>query len=180
MLNWQPPSLNPTDDYGDMIRRYKVAIGSTTENEFSYDLVNCDGENDHYVIDNQHCELPMATLQAAPFNLQIGQKVKAKIIAVNNAGESPESDTSGEAVSAQEPDAPVNLLRWDQYVTTSQIAITWDDGAFDGASPIIDYQVSYDQSSSVYQVIGIGITSREFITTASQVIGPGISYTFKV
>lgn len=52
MLNWQPPSLNPTDDYGDMIRRYKVAIGSTTENEFSYDLVNCDGENDHYVIDN--------------------------------------------------------------------------------------------------------------------------------
>lgn len=45
---------------------------------------------------------------------------------------------------------------------------------------MIDYQISYDQSSGVYQVIGIGISSRSFQTTLSQVIGPGITYTFKV
>lgn len=122
----------------------------------------------------------MQTLQASPFNLSISKKVRARVIAVNAVGDSPASDTTGEAVSAQEPDAPVSLTRWDDHTTITQIGITWEDGAFDGASPIIDYQVSFDQSSDVFQVIGIGITSKSFVTTASQVIGPGIHYTFKV
>jgi hypothetical protein len=62
LLNWSPPSDNPQVDYGDIIRRYKVMIARSQENEFSYDLINCDGENDHFVIDNCHCELPMTTL----------------------------------------------------------------------------------------------------------------------
>lgn len=42
----------------------------------------------------------MTTLQSEPFNLSIGQKIRAKVIAVNSVGDSPESDLTGEALSA--------------------------------------------------------------------------------
>lgn len=58
---------------------------------------------------------------------------------MNRVGDSPESLTTGLAVSAQVPDAPVDLLRSNELTTTTEIGFTWDDGAFDGASPIIDY-----------------------------------------
>jgi uncharacterized OB-fold protein len=113
-LSWSPPSSQPFTDYGDEIHQYKVYIQHSDESNFSFDLVNCDGENDHVVIDSCHCELPIATLQQEPFNLEIGKPVKAKVIAVNRVGDSPPTPTLGLAVSAQEPDAPVSLARWSE------------------------------------------------------------------
>jgi hypothetical protein len=47
------------------------------------------------------------------------------------------------------PDAPINLFN--DYVTSSDVLIRffWDDGLSDGGSPVINYDVYYDQGSSV-------------------------------
>jgi hypothetical protein len=45
-------------------------------------------------------------------------------------------------------------------VTTAyQIGLSWSDGAYDGGSPVIDYQLSYTEASSeVYSIYANGIT----------------------
>ena len=67
-----------------------------------------------------------------------------KVIATNSVGDGPASPVGGNAVSATIPAAPVNLARSDLLTTISAISLTWEDGDFDGGSPIIDYQVLYD------------------------------------
>ncbi len=47
----------------------------------------------------------------------------------------------------------------------------------DGA-PIIDYRVSYDQSTGIYVVLASGLTSRSYTRTVP--LTPGASYNFKV
>jgi hypothetical protein len=103
-----------------------------------------------------------------------------KVIAFNSVGDGPASSVGGDAVSAVVPNAPINLARYDLLTTINQISLTWEDDPFDGGSPIIDYMISYDQSTSVFIVIAIGVTTRSFTTTASQVIAPGKIYTFRV
>jgi hypothetical protein len=41
------------------------------------------------------------------------------------------------------PDTPNNLKA--RISSDTQISLTWVDGASDGGSPILDYEVSYDQ-----------------------------------
>jgi 2-keto-4-pentenoate hydratase len=48
--------------------------------------------------------------------------------------------------------------------TTTQIALTWVDGATRGV-PVIDYRVSYDQSSNNFVVLKNGVSSKSFIAT---------------
>jgi hypothetical protein len=40
---------------------------------FSLDLINCDGENDQIVIQSTSCAVPLTTLQAEPFSIEIGK-----------------------------------------------------------------------------------------------------------
>ena len=47
-----------------------------------------------------------------------------------------------------------------------------------GGAPIIDYRVSYDQSTGIYVVLASGLTSRTYTTTVP--LTPGASYNFKV
>lgn len=119
LLSWQAPSEDPVRDYGDSIKSYKVYIAHSDMTTYSFDLVHCDGENDHYVIEAAQCEIPMLTLQQQPFALAIGQPVMLKVVTVNSVGDSQESLTGAGAVSAQEPDAPVNLARDALQTTTT-------------------------------------------------------------
>lgn len=44
---------------------------------------------------------------------------------------------------AKKPDPPVNLADVPSITTAYQIGLQWEDGPFDGGSPIIDYRLSY-------------------------------------
>jgi hypothetical protein len=138
-IRWDPPSTNPIVDYGDAIRGYKVWIRHNDGINYSKDLLNCDGENDQNVINSASCVIPLSTLQGPPFNLEYGAAVLVKVIAFNSVGDGPQSAVGGNAVSATVPNAPVNLARSDLLTSVSQISLTWEDGDFDGGSPVIDY-----------------------------------------
>jgi hypothetical protein len=88
--------------------------------------------------------IPISILQAAPFLLPYGASVKVYVIAFDSIGAGPASAIAGDAVSATVPNAPINLARNSALTTTSQISITWEDGVFNGGSPVIDYMLSYD------------------------------------
>jgi hypothetical protein len=72
--------------------------------------------------------------------------VFAKIIATNEIGDSIESILGNGAMVSMRyiPYAPTNLRRDDVLTTTSAINILWDDGSYNGNSPILDYRVSFD------------------------------------
>jgi hypothetical protein len=122
----------------------------------------------------------MATLQGPPFNLEYGAAVLVKVIAFNSVGDGPPSPVGGNAVSATMPGPPMMFTRSDLFTTTSQISFAWENGDFDGGSPIIDYQGLSDQGIGIYQVIAIGVVTKSFTTTASQPIQAGQVYTFRV
>jgi hypothetical protein len=103
-----------------------------------------------------------------------------KVTAFNSVGSGPSSSVGGDAVSAVVPNPPINLARNQLLTTVSQVSLTWADPVFDGGSSIIDYQVSYDQGTGVFLIIGTGLTSKAFTTTSSQIITPGKYYAFKV
>lgn len=51
-------------------------------------------------------------------------------------------------LAAKLPDAPLNLVEVPGLTTGYQVGLVWNDGVYDGASPVIDYQVSYKQAGS--------------------------------
>ena len=83
-----------------------------------------------------------------------------------------------EILAAQVPDAPINLVNVPEVTSAAQVGLTWTSGAFDGASALLDYQVSYkEDSSSDYTVFSTGVTStQETVTGLTQ----GITYNFVV
>lgn len=65
------------------------------------------------------------------------------MLATNDIGNSPLSDPFL-IVAATYPDAPDNLARSNALTTLSVLSITWEDGASNGGSAILDYRISYD------------------------------------
>jgi hypothetical protein len=56
--------------------------------------------------------------------------------------------------------------------------LSWSNGAYDGGSPEIDYQVSFTEASSeTYAIFANGITT---LSTAVTGLTPGVSYKFVV
>lgn len=81
-------------------------------------------------------------------------------------------------LASRVPDKPINLANNAAVTTASQCGLTWDDGAYNGGTSILDYKVSYaQQGSSVYTVFASDIT-----TTSATVTGldAGVTYLFYV
>jgi hypothetical protein len=55
------------------------------------------------------CVIPVATLQAPPYNLAWGSSIYAKIAAVNGVGTSATSSASNGGIILTTPDAPLTL-----------------------------------------------------------------------
>ena len=108
-------------------------------------MTNCNGSSPS-VISSTSCIIPVWTLVLNPFKLITGQSVFAKIIATNSMGSSIESIVGNGAMISLRyiPDAPLNICRDPLLSTTTQISILWDDGLYDGNSPVLDYRVSFD------------------------------------
>jgi hypothetical protein len=99
------------------------------------------------------------------------------ITATNSVGESMQSEVL-QIYTASTPDAPINLANAPAVTTGYQVGLTWQDGAYDGGSPIIDYQVSYMEVTSSVWIIFADV----FAINAGIVTGltPGLSYYFVV
>ena len=74
--------------------------------------------------------------------LTAGVTYKFKVTARNSVGVSPDSEVL-EVLAAKLPDAPVNLVNLPEVTNAFQVGLSWEEGAYNGGSPVIDYTVSY-------------------------------------
>jgi hypothetical protein len=56
------------------------------------------------------------------------------------------------------PDAPISLLNDPLITSDSVVRFTWSDGASDGYESVIDYRVSYDESTDNWVTLATGVT----------------------
>lgn len=100
------------------------------------------------------------------------------MIAYNFYGASTESDVGSGAIIVLVPQPPIGLANAPSITTAFVIGLTWNDDMRTGGAPIIDYRVSYDQSTGIYIVLAQGLTTRSYTTTVT--LTPGATYNFKV
>jgi len=97
-----------------------------------------------------------------------------KVRAVNSVGSSVDSAMLS-VLAAKRPDAPVSLTNVPAQTTANQIGLSWSDGAYNGGSPIIDYEVSLATTAS-FTVIAT-VTTRSAVVTG---LTAGTNYKFYV
>lgn len=76
-------------DQGTQITGYKVYLRKF-DLAYSLELNNCDG-SDAVIQAATQCTIPLTTLTAEPFSLQLGNSIYAKVIAYNLYGDSASS-----------------------------------------------------------------------------------------
>lgn len=86
-------------------------------------------------------------MTAAPFNLELGNTIYAKVVAFNYYGDSQSSPEGSGSVIQLVPDAPVNLQNDLSFTSSFTIGLSWEDGVSDGGSSVLDYRITYDQST---------------------------------
>jgi hypothetical protein len=82
------------------------------------------------------------------------------------------------AVITTNPDPPSSLANNAAVTTVSVIGLRWLAPIVVGGTPVIDYQVSWDQGTSTYVVLASGINTRSYSTTAT--LTPNTVYKFQV
>jgi hypothetical protein len=128
---------------------------------YTEEIVNCDGSVAD-IISALQCSLPLTVLGDTPYSLVSGDSIFAKIVAINFYGESAASDGGNGAIIAATPFAPINLLDSVDVTTAYIIGFTWSDGSSNGGYPIIDYRISYDQSTGTFVELEDGVTERSY------------------
>lgn len=101
----------------------------------------------------ESCSIPVATLKTNPFEIEWGQHIWAKIVAINAYGTSLISEAGNGAQIISYPDAPVSLTEDFSYRTSSSVMLTWLDGSDYAGAAIISYQVVYDEASGTDFVV---------------------------
>jgi len=171
-IAWTAPSNG-----GSAITAYTITIRQSDGSTFSIDSTNCDG-SDATIRDAASCSVPITALMAAPYSLNWGDSVYAKVKATNVVGDSAESSAGNGATLLTNPDAPVSLAEDTVATTATNIAMTWSAGAADGGTAVIDYRVSYKLSSDAsFAVLQSGVTTTSYSTSA---LTQGSEYVFKV
>lgn len=137
---------------GDTITSYKIFIRTHDSEVYVLAPSSCDG-SDPYTMTHYFCWVSLFDLIEAPYSLVEGEPIDVKIIATNSYGDSDYSDKGNGALTQLVPDAPINLTR-DEVVTDAFIIkFSWSKGASEGGTPIIDYDVYWDQSTGVWEMI---------------------------
>lgn len=137
----------------------------------------CDGSNSA-IVTGLSCTIPSSKFVEAPFSLAWGSSLTAKVVAVNVKGDSIESDAGNGGIILTQPDAPINLVNVPLITNSNSVGLSWEDGANDGGSPVIDYRVSFkDGMSLVFVTLESNVDSLPYTALPLQV---GITYTFKV
>jgi hypothetical protein len=112
------------------------------------------------VLSNNYCEINIATVLAAPYNVDGGDHIWAKVSAANVYGESAQSSAGNDAMYTRVPDSPISLAEDSLQRTATTIGITWADGSNNGGVAITNYKIEYRAQG--------GSTFTEAGTTASK------------
>lgn len=75
------------------------------------------------------------------------------------------------------PDKPINLRNRPEITKDDQIGIIWEDGANNGGTQVLDYEIWFDQATADFIVLTTQLTEQTFTATG---LFTGTSYTFKV
>lgn len=76
------------------------------------------------------------------------------------------------------PDSPIALSIDYTNTNTQVIQFTWIEGLSNGGSPVIDYQIWYDQSIGNIVSLATGVTTLSYTTNFT--LTPGATYSFYV
>jgi hypothetical protein len=152
VFDWDAPL-----DNGTPITEYKILIRQA-DLTYVQDTSACNGAN-ALVVQNTECTVLLSKLTAAPFLLLKGYSINIRVIASNAYGDSLTSDSGNGAVIVLVPDAPINLTNDPSITRDSVIGFTWVDGANDGGEQVIDYKITYDQSTGNYVTLAVGVTA---------------------
>ena len=96
------------------------------------------------VIENTICQVSLATLIVAPYDLPLNESIFVKIIAINFYGDSFFSQPGNGGLIKLIPDAPINLNNDHTVTDAFKIKFTWQEGPSNGGMPVIDYDIYYD------------------------------------
>lgn len=172
ITEWVAPNPN-----GSAILSYRIKF-EQKDGIFEEELTHCDGTDAGFVTVTK-CTVPILTLQASPFLLELGDEIRASVSATNEYGESEQSLVSTDNPLVLEiPDAPLFLADNVEITNDAIAALTWQDGHSYGGTPIIDYRVSYDQAVGEFIVLDEGIVPQAYQTTVT--LTKGAIYTFRV
>jgi titin len=75
------------------------------------------------------------------------------------------------------PDAPVNLANLVAVTKAEQIGFSWQDGAEDGGTAVLDHKILISVSGGAYTTLETAVVERSYTATT---LTPGIYYGFKV
>lgn len=173
IINWSEPLSG-----GSSITSYTIKIRHADGVSFSAYPVTCDG-SDPIILSNRECSVPVSVLRSAPFLLNWGDEIYAIVAASNIKGLSNYSDEGAGATILTNPDAPLNLANDPLNTSGTTIGLIWYEGPENGGTPVIDYTVSYDQSSGTGNFVELasGVATTSYSATG---LVPGNTYTFKV
>jgi len=166
---------------GSPITAYSVLLQHGDDPaDFSEEPTYCDGAS-LALMTAGHCDIPLVTLRAPPFDLTLGQMIYAKVAATNTVGQGAYSDVNTASVSVQtEPSPPPNspaLVAYDE--TSATVSLEHLSGLAAGDSPVLYYAVAWDRGLeqtewSVYTVVS---SSTSLVTVRG--LTSGATYAFK-
>ena len=137
MISWSEPI-----DNGAIVTDYIVSI-QQKDGQFTVESVYC-VSNSANILSSKSCEVPLTTLYTAPYLLDGGSSVYAKVLSKNAQGASEFSDPGNGANIVFVPDPPKNLQDDTTITSETQIGLKWIDGASNGGMAVIDYTIRYD------------------------------------
>jgi len=92
-------------------------------------------------------------------------------------GYSQESPVGNGAVILTYPDPPINVSEVVKARSATSISLTWANGLTDGGAPVLDYRITFDQSSGDFIVLASNLNKALFTATG---LNSGKVYKFKV
>ena len=117
---------------------YIIKIRQSDGITFTEDITDCNGLESQ-IITSMSCSVPITTLKASPYSLPWGASVYAIVSAINIVGTSAASAEGNGAVILTNPDAPTSLANDATVTLSTQVGLTWSDGAANGGANILDY-----------------------------------------
>jgi hypothetical protein len=126
---------------------------------FTEDLTNCNRLSTPTVT----CSIPIDALTTTPYSIVWGELIYAKIAAINVYGISVVSDAGTGAIIITYADAPISLAENFSERSATSVTLNWSEGAANGGSTVIDYQIVYDETTGTdFVVLEDNILSTQF------------------
>lgn len=177
-ISWVAPASN-----GEAITAYRIKVLQSDGVTYSEEPVACDGSG-ATIVANLQCEIPLATLRATPFNLVLGDLIRATVAAGNAQGFGVASQVNTEGGTVQTEPAKASGLTFDAASsTTTAITFTWtapSGAAATGASPILSYYVDGAVSATNPAWAQLGQVSAGTESFTATGLTGGLTYVYRV